>query len=86
MYTPNMAKIFKGFVHKIQAKGENQDRSTVDVVLLFAGAKGHHKPPPAGDRRLGALRESNSRPLAPEARIIPLDQTPCMPKSPNSLP
>lgn len=25
---------------------------------------------------LGVLRESNSRPLAPEARIIPLDQTP----------
>ena len=24
----------------------------------------------------GVLRESNSRPLAPEARIIPLDQTP----------
>ena len=24
----------------------------------------------------GALRESNSRPLAPKARIIPLDQTP----------
>ena len=26
----------------------------------------------------GELRESNSRPLAPEARIIPLDQTPYM--------
>jgi hypothetical protein len=25
----------------------------------------------------GAFRESNSRPLAPKARIIPLDQMPC---------
>ncbi|OAP08503.1 hypothetical protein AXX17_AT2G30450 [Arabidopsis thaliana] len=26
----------------------------------------------------GAFRESNSGPLAPEARIIPLDQMPCL--------
>ncbi|KAJ0014141.1 hypothetical protein Pint_19635 [Pistacia integerrima] len=29
-----------------------------------------------GFEKGGVLRESNSRPLAPEARIIPLDQTP----------
>ena len=28
------------------------------------------------NKNKGVLRESNSRPLAPEARIIPLDQTP----------
>ncbi|PIM98045.1 hypothetical protein CDL12_29476 [Handroanthus impetiginosus] len=26
----------------------------------------------------GAFRESNSGPLAPKARIIPLDQMPCL--------
>ena len=29
-------------------------------------------------KKYGVLRESNSRPLAPEARIIPLDQTPVL--------
>ncbi|KAJ0078710.1 hypothetical protein Patl1_22366 [Pistacia atlantica] len=36
-----------------------------------------------GFEKGGVLRESNSRPLAPEARIIPLDQTPASVQTKN---
>lgn len=52
--------------------------SVLDTAYLSLGKKNlrHFIKPRRKTEFSGALRESNSRPLAPEARIIPLDQTP----------
>ena len=51
-------------------------RSIIGILCLLLALIDDHGGKRRPKKYNGALRESNSRPLAPKARIIPLDQTP----------